>query len=112
MERAASIKVEFKDLDNKSGIGVIKHSVYNSIDLVDDISTKGMFTKSWNEAKGSNLRQKISLLFNHETKDKIGYVTDVYDDNNGVYTEFKLLQSQKDRIVELAESDLLTGASY
>jgi HK97 family phage prohead protease len=111
-EVSASIALEFKDLDSKTGTGIIKHSVYNSIDLADDISTKGMFAKSWIEAKAGKLRQKIGLLFNHVTKDKIGYVTDVYDDNDGAYTEFKLLDSQRTRITELADADLLTGASF
>jgi hypothetical protein len=113
MEKSAGIALELKDLDSKSGTGVIKHSVYNSIDLANDISTQGMFAKSWTEAKsGGKLHQKIGLLFNHTKNDKIGFVTGVYDDGDGAYTEFKLLESQRGRITELADADLLTGASF
>src|SRR6478735_6047481 len=111
METSIGIKLELKDFESNKGTGVIRHSVYNSIDLTGDISTSGMFTKSWNEAKAANLRQKISLLFNHNTQDKIGYVTDVYDDANYAYTEFKLFDSQKVRIGEYIENEILTGSS-
>lgn len=112
MEKSAGIQLELKDLDSKSGTGVIKHSVYNSVDLAQDIATKGMFDKTWVESKARNIRQRIGLLFNHETKDKVGYVTDVYDDNSAAYTEFKLFGSQITRISEYADNDILTGASF
>jgi HK97 family phage prohead protease len=110
MEKSAGIPIEFKDLDRTSGTGVIRHSVYNSIDRVNDIATKGMFTKSWNEAKAKGLTKSINLLFNHNTR--IGFVTDVYDDDSGGYTSFKLLKSKVQDISEMADEGALTGASF
>ena len=52
MEKSAGIALEFKDLDTSKRTAVIKHAVYTSIDRVKDISTKGMFTKSWQDQRG------------------------------------------------------------
>src|SRR5690348_2952668 len=89
IEQSAGIIIELKDLDSTRGTGIIRHSVYNSIDLANDVSTKGMFTKSWNEAKAKGLTKSIGLLHNHVSGEKIGTVTDVYEDEEGAYTAFK-----------------------
>src|SRR6478609_1894274 len=80
MEKSAGIQLELKDLDTSKRTAVIKHAVYTSIDRVKDISTKGMFTKSWNE-------NKPDFLFNHVEGTTVGSVQRTFDDDNGAYTE-------------------------
>lgn len=113
VEKSGFIALELKDLDSTKGTGVIRHSVYNSIDLANDVSTKGMFTKSWNEAKSKGLNKSIDLLYNHVTGDKIGTVTDVYEDNEGAYTAFKFGNwTRANDVKSMAEEGVLDGASF
>jgi HK97 family phage prohead protease len=109
LEKSAGIILELKELDSAKGTGVIRHSVYNSIDLANDISTKGMFNKSWQETKAAG----VKLLFNHITGEKIGTVTDVYEDETGAYTAFKFGTWTKAMDVKsMAEEGVLEGASF
>ncbi len=57
-----SISLEVKDLDLQKGEAIIAHSVFDSIDLVDDIARSGMFTKSWNETKGLHTEVRCMTL--------------------------------------------------
>jgi HK97 family phage prohead protease len=81
MERK-SINFELKDIDKSKRTAVIAHAVYNNIDRTDDISRKGMFTKSWNETK-----DEISFYFNHDDELAPGKVVDVYEDDSAAYTK-------------------------
>lgn len=81
MERK-SVPFELKDIDKGKRIAVIAHAVYNNIDRVDDISRKGMFTKSWNESKDD-----IAFYLNHNDEQAPGKVVDVYEDQNNAYTK-------------------------
>lgn len=81
VERKA-INFELKDIDKTSRTAVIAHAAYNNIDLTEDISRKGMFTKSWNESKSD-----INFYFNHNDEQAPGKVTDVYEDDNFAYTK-------------------------
>lgn len=109
MEKSAGIALEFKDLDTSKRTAVIKHAVYTSIDRVGDISTKGMFAKSWNETKAN----KIDFLFNHLPGSKIGNVKSVFDDDSGAYTEVKFGSwTLGNDVMEMAEEGVLDGASF
>jgi HK97 family phage prohead protease len=109
METSAAITLEFKDLDTNKRSAVIKHAVYKSIDRVGDISTKGMFTKSWNETNAA----KIGFLFNHIPGEKIGNVKSVYDDEEGAYTEVKFGNwTLGNDVLEMAGEGVLDGASF
>ena len=81
MERK-SINFELKDIDKSKRTAVIAHAVYNNIDRTDDISRKGMFTKSWNESKDD-----INFYFNHNDEQAPGKVVDVYEDEQAAYTK-------------------------
>lgn len=84
MERK-SINFELKDIDKGSRTAIIAHATYNNIDLTNDISRKGMFTKSWKENKSD-----INLYFNHDDTQAPGSVLDVYEDENAAYTKAKM----------------------
>jgi HK97 family phage prohead protease len=106
MEKSAGIALEFKDLDTSKRTAVIKHAVYTSIDKVGDISTKGMFTKSWNEGKPD-------FLFNHVEGSTVGQVKSMYDDDNAAYTEVKFGNwTLGNDVLEMADEGVLKGASF
>lgn len=106
MEKSAGIALEFKDLDTNKRTAIIKHAVYTSIDKVGDISSKGMFKKSWTEGKPD-------FLFNHIEGKTVGSVKSVYDDDNGAYTEVKFGSwTLGNDVLEMAEEGVLKGASF
>jgi HK97 family phage prohead protease len=106
MERK-SCSLELKDLDTGKRRAVIAHAVYNSIDLVGDISTKGMFAKSWKESKA------IDFLFNHKDDQIVGTVEDVYEDEEKAYSEVKFGKWKLgDDVLEMADAGVLRGASF
>jgi HK97 family phage prohead protease len=106
MEKSAGITLEFKDLDTSKRTAIIKHAVYTSIDRVKDISTKGMFTKSWQE-------NKPDFLLNHVTGATVGSVLNTYDDDNGAYTEVKFGNwTLGNDVLEMAAEGVLKGASF
>jgi HK97 family phage prohead protease len=81
MERK-SVNFELKDIDRSKRTAVIAHCVYNNIDRTEDISRKGMFTKSWQESKDD-----INFYFNHNDEQAPGKVVDVFEDNEAAYTK-------------------------
>jgi HK97 family phage prohead protease len=106
MEKSAGIQIEFKDLDTSKRTAVIKHAVYTSVDRTKDISTKGMFTKSWNE-------NKPDFLFNHKEGQIVGPTVKMYDDNEGAYTEVKFGKyTLGNDVLEMADEGVIKGASY
>jgi len=108
-EKSPGIQLEFKDLDSSKRTAVIKHSVYNSIDRVKDIATKGMFTKSWNESKPGD----IDFLFNHKEGANVGSVKRTFEDDNAAFTEVKFGNwTLGNDVLEMASEDVLKGASF
>lgn len=106
MEKSAGIALEFKDLDTNKRTAVIKHAVYTSIDRVKDISTKGMFTKSWQE-------NKPDFLFNHVEGKTVGSTIRTFDDETGAYTEVKFGNwTLGNDVLEMASESVLKGASF
>lgn len=106
MEKSAGIALEFKDLDTSKRTAVIKHAVYTSIDLVGDISHKGMFTKSWNETKPK-------IWVNHDSNLIPGTATRMFEDDGGGYTEMKFGNwTYGNDALEMADNGVFTGASF
>lgn len=106
MEKSAGIALEFKDLDTSKRTAIIKHAVYTSIDRVKDISTKGMFTKSWQESKPE-------FWFNHIEDNIIGETLRTFDDDQGAYTEVKFGEwTLGNDVLEMAAAGVLRGASF
>lgn len=106
MEKSTGIALELKDLDTSKRTAVIKHAVYTSIDKVRDISTKGMFTKSWKESKPD-------FWFNHGHGSTVGPTIKTHDDDEGAYTEVKFGNwTLGNDVLEMADAGVLKGASY
>lgn len=81
MERKA-VNFELKDIDKAKRTATIAHCVYNNIDRTEDISRKGMFTKSWSEDKDD-----INFYFNHNDEQAPGKIVDVYEDESAAYSK-------------------------
>lgn len=106
MEKNKDIPLEFKDLDASKRTAIIKHAVYTSIDRVKDISTKGMFTKSWQEGKPD-------FWFNHIDGASVGSVVNTFEDETGAYTEVKFGKwTLGNDVLEMATEGILKGASF
>lgn len=106
MERK-SVPLELKDMSREKRTAVIAHAVYNNIDRTGDISTKGMFNKSWKENKS------IDFLFNHNEDEIIGKTLRVFEDDEKAYTEVKFGSWKLgDDVLEMAEAGVLRGASF
>ena len=101
------LPLELKDMSREKRTAIIAHAVYNSIDRVGDISTKGMFNKSWQENKN------IDFLFNHDDSAIVGKVLRTFEDEEKAYTEVKFGQWKLgDDVMEMADSGVLRGASF
>ena len=102
-----ALPFELKDMNYNSRTAIIAHAVYNNIDRVGDISTKGMFNKSWHEKK------KIDFLFNHETKQIPGNVIRTFEDDEKAYTEVKFGNwTLGNDVMEMIDSGVIRGASF
>lgn len=106
LEKSVGVTLELKDLDTSKRTGIIKHAVYTSIDKTQDISTKGMFTKSWQE-------RTPDFLFNHIPGKTVGSVKRTFDDDAGAYTEVKFGNwTLGNDVMEMADEGVLKGASF
>ena len=82
-----SIVTEIKSLDEKnivSGYG----SIFGNIDSHKDIVQKGAFTKTISERK-----EKIKFLWQHEKKEPIGRMVEMYEDEKGLFFQAKVSET-------------------
>lgn len=106
MERK-SLPLELKDLSRENRTALIAHAVYVNIDRTDDISTKGMFTSSWER------KIPIDFLFNHETKSIVGKVLRTFEDEQKAYTEVKFGNwTLGDDVLQMLDDGVIRGASF
>lgn len=102
-----SVSLELKDFSPGSRTGVLAHAVYNNIDRTQDISRKGMFTKSWQEIKN------IDFLFNHENGKTPGNVKRVFEDEQKAYTEVKFGNwTLGNDVMEMIDAGVIKGVSF
>lgn len=72
----------------KKYVLTVKFADYNSIDDSRDKMVRGCFDKSWEKSQTS--ARKIVFLWQHDRKDPIGRVTDLWDDEKGAYVRIEL----------------------
>lgn len=107
MERK-SIPFELKDIDKAKRTAIIAHAVYDNIDRTDDISRKGMFTKSWNESKAD-----INFYLNHNDEQAPGKVVDVYEDNTNAFTKAWLgTHTLGNDVLTMMDEGVIRNASF
>jgi len=102
-----SITFEIKDMSRDSRTAIIAHAVYNNIDRVGDISTKGMFNSSWER------KDTVDFLFNHDPGQVAGNVIRTYEDETKAYTEVKFGNWKLgDDMIAMVEAGVIKGASF
>lgn len=107
MMETKSIVLEVKDFSSEKRTAVIAHAVYNNIDRVGDISTKGMFNSSWKR------NDPISFYFNHEPNAVPGKVMRTFEDEQKAYTEVKFGNwTLGNDVMEMVDMGVIKGASF
>lgn len=102
-----SIGFEVKDFSKEKRTAVIAHAVYNNIDLVGDISTKGMFNSSWSRG------DMVSFYFNHDDNQSPGKTLRTFEDNEKAYTEVKFgPYTLGTDVLEMVDFGVIQGASF
>jgi phage head maturation protease len=103
-----SVPLELSDLSIEHRTAVIAHATYDNIDLLDDISRAGMFTKSWNEHKAD-----IGFLVNHDPKLTPGIVEDVFEDKAHGYTKVRFgKHTMGNDYLEMTDMGIIKDASF
>lgn len=102
-----SITFEVKDFSKESRTAIIAHAVYGNIDLVGDISTKGMFNSSWSR------KDEVSFYFNHDDNQSPGKVLRTFEDENKAYTQVKFgPYTLGNDVLEMVDFGVIKGASF
>lgn len=102
-----SVPFELKDMSKVSRTAVIAHAVYNNIDVMGDISTKGMFNSSWER------KSAIDFRFNHDISQIPGTVLRTFEDEQKAYTDVKFGNWKLgDDLIEMIDSGVIRGASF
>ncbi len=101
--------LEVSDLDRERRTAVIAHAVYNNVDRFGDISRKGMFNKSWNETKASEIRFDVD----HDRNKQPGLTKSVWEDEQKAYTKvsFGTHTLGQDTMLMMDEG-IIRGASF
>lgn len=102
-----SVDFEVKDINAEKRTAVIAHAVYGNIDSNGDISTKGMFTSSWER------KSAIDFYFNHDMSQIPGNVLRTFEDENKAYTEVKFGNWKLgDDMISMIDAGVIRGASF
>lgn len=103
-----SIGFEVKDVDRGKRKAIIMHAGYDNVDRTNDISRKGMFTKSWLENK-----EDISFYFNHDPNQAPGKAVNFFEDDKGAYTEVFLgTHTLGEDTLKMMEEGIVKNASF
>lgn len=102
-----SIAFEVKDFSKEKRTAIIAHAVYGNIDLVGDISVKGMFNSSWSR------NTEIGFWFNHDDEQVPGKVLRTFEDSEKAYTEVKFGDyTLGNDVLEMVDFGVIRGASF
>lgn len=104
-----SFDLELSEMDKDRRTAVIAHAVYNNVDRFGDISRKGMFTKSWNETKASD----IIFDIDHDKRQQPGRTVEVFENEQKAFTKVKFSNSTlgNDTMIMMDEG-IIRGASF
>ncbi len=108
IERKATV-LELSDMDKDRRTAVIAHAVYDNIDRFKDISRRGMFNKSWNETKASDIQFNID----HDPTKQPGKVTRTYENEQKAFTEVKFgTHTLGNDTMIMMDEGIIRGASF
>ena len=82
-----SMKTEIKALDNMTFEGYA--SIFGNIDSYRDVVMKGAFARTI-----SNNKNRIKVLWQHDTREPIGKPVEMQEDDKGLYVKAKLCNTE------------------
>lgn len=85
-----TLPMQFKDIDGRKGIVTGYFANFNSLDSDGDVIKKGAFVKSINESGPLSRKPRIKHIMNHDWSQPLGVLTDLREDDRGLYYESKL----------------------
>ena len=104
--------IQFKDVDGKKGIVTGYFANFNTIDSDGDIIKKGAFVKTISEYGPTARKPRIKHLLNHDPSQPLGRLTELKEDNYGLYYESQLgTHNLGVDFVKMVESDLISEHS-
>lgn len=90
-KRFKSFEVKAENVSEESRTISGYGAVFGNIDKVDDLLVKGCFAKSINErGPQSEAHDKILLLWQHDQREPIGRITELKEDDHGLYFEAEI----------------------
>lgn len=106
--KTKALDLNLKDLDMGKREAVIAHATYKTFDRDGDISTRGMFDKSWRES--FNL---LRFYLNHDKKQAPGKPIQTWDDDNHAYTRVKFgTHSLGEDTLKQVDEGIIVAASF
>lgn len=109
---AADKPIGFKDVDGKKGIVTGYFANFDTTDSDGDVIKKGSFIKTISEYGPNARKPRIKHLLNHDPSQPLGVLTELKEDNYGLYYESQLgSHSLGTDFVKMVESNLITEHS-
>lgn len=106
IQKSCSLKI--KDMSIGTREVVVQHATYKSLDRDQDISTRGMFDKSWKE--NMNL---VRFFLNHDKTQAPGKIIQLWDDSDGAYTKAKIgTHTLGDDVLKMLDEGIIQAVSY
>lgn len=87
---AERLPLSVKDIDGKKGIVTGYFANFDSVDSDGDIIKKGSFIKTISQQGPTSLKPRIKHLLNHDPSQPLGVITELKEDNYGLYYESKI----------------------
>ncbi len=104
--------IGFKDADLRQGIVSGYFAMFGNKDLDGDIIERGAFAKTIQE-RGPNGKQLIKYLLDHDKTKVVAKITDLYEDEKGLYYEAKIgSHSLGQDFMKMIESEIVNQHSF
>jgi uncharacterized protein len=104
--------VQFKDVDGKKGIVTGYFAHFDTVDSDGDVIKKGAFIKTISEFGPTARKPRIKHLLNHDPHSPLGVLSELKEDNYGLYYESQLgTHALGTDFVKMVESGLVTEHS-
>lgn len=109
---ATTINLSVKDVDGKKGIVTGYFSAFNNVDSDGDIMRKGCYERTIRENGPKSNKPRIKHLMNHNTSMPLGLLTELKEDDYGLYYESKAgTHNLGQDFIKMVESGLITEHS-
>ena len=104
--------IGFKDADVSQGLVTGYFAMFGNKDLDGDIIERGAFAKTISE-RGPQGKQLIKYLLDHDPKKVVAKITNLYEDEKGLYYEAKIgSHALGQDFMKMIESELINQHSF